>query len=72
MLLEIKLKYYNSAEKMGFNNPREAAYDCVNKVWLPAKEHRGRLVYGNNRIPYKRIASNIDHRNFVAQHYSPW
>jgi hypothetical protein len=72
MVLEIKLKHYNANLKIGFNSPREAAYDVTLGKWLPAKEHLGRLVYGNNRVPYKKIAENITHRNFIAQKYSPW
>lgn len=72
MQLEIKLKYYNSKEKIGFNNLRESVYDVSNKVWLPAKEHKGRLVYGNKRIPYKRIKSGIDSRDYIVQDFCPF
>jgi hypothetical protein len=72
MVQEIKLKYYNDDLKIGFNSPREAAYDVAAAQWLPANVHAGRLVYGNNRVPYKKIVSNITHRNFVAQNYTPW
>jgi hypothetical protein len=71
-MLEIKLKYYNSVLCIGFNNPRESVYDFNEKVWLPAKEHLGRLVYGNKRIPYKKIKNGIDTYNFLVQNYCPF
>lgn len=69
---EIILKYYNSHLKIGFNNAREAAYDVVTSKWLPAKEHLGRLVYGNKRVSYNTIVAGITHRNFIAQYYCPF
>ena len=60
---EIKLKYYNSTLKIGFNSIRDGVYDCKNKIWLSAREHKGRLVYGNQRIPYTRIKKAIDEIN---------
>jgi len=72
MTKEIVLNYYNEKEKIGFNNLREAAYDVLSEKWLPAKEHLGRLVYGNSRIPYKKIVSGISHRNFKVQEYCPF
>ena len=59
----IKLKYYNSSLQIGFNSIRDGVYDCKNKVWLSARVHKGRLVYGNNRIPYTRIKKGIDESN---------
>ena len=57
---EINFKYYNSTLQIGFNSIRDGVYDCKNKVWLPASVHSGRLVYGNQRIPYTRIKKGID------------
>ena len=71
MLLEIKLKYYNSDLKIGFNTWKQI-YDVKNKLWLEAKHHGGRVVYGNSRIPYKRIVEGIDARDFIAQAYCPF
>lgn len=71
MIQEIKLKYYNSTLRIGFNTWKEV-YDVKNEVWLPAKEHLGRLVYGNDRIPYKRIKAGLDKRDFIVQEYLPF
>lgn len=71
-MLEIKLKYYNSTLKIGFNDLRKEVYDCNKKEWLPAKYHLGRLVYGNERIPFKRIRKGVDSNNFIAQDYCPF
>lgn len=71
MLYEIKLKYYNSSLRIGFNTWKEI-YDCNSEMWLAAKEHKGRIVYGNNRVPYSKIKSGIDKRNFVVQQYLPF
>ena len=59
----INLKYYNSTLKIGFNFIRDGVYDFDNEVWLKAKVHKGRLVYGNKRIPYSRIKQGIDTKN---------
>lgn len=71
MTQQIKLKYYNSTLKIGFNTWKEI-YDCNAESWLPAKEHKGRVVYGNNRLTYAKIKSGIDKRNFVVQEYMPF
>lgn len=71
MQLEIKLKYYNSSLQIGLDDWRQV-YDVANGVWLQAKEHRGRLVYGNRRIPYLRIKAGIDKQNFIIQEYIPF
>lgn len=60
---EINLKYYNSTLNIGFNSIRKGVYDCNTNTWMKAKAHKGRLVYGNQRIPYKRIKQGIDGRN---------
>lgn len=65
------LKYYNSTLKIGFNRWREV-YDCNSEQWLKAKAHKGRLVYGNQRIPYTKIKSGIDIRNFEVNQYCPF
>lgn len=52
--LKINLKYYNSTLKIGLNNWREV-YVCSLEQWLKSKVHKGRLVYGNQRIPYTKI-----------------
>jgi hypothetical protein len=72
MLFEIKLKYYNSTLKIGFNNLREAVYDVSTDTWLSARVHQGRLVYGDKRIPFAKIRSGIDKRNYVVQQYCPF
>lgn len=59
----INLKYYNSSLGIGFNFPKEI-YDCNEERWIQSKVHAGRLVYGKNRIPYKRITKGIDKRDF--------
>jgi len=59
----INLKYYNSTLRIGFNFPKEV-YDCNEERWIQSKVHVGRLVYGKNRIPYRRIADGIDKRNY--------
>ncbi len=71
MQLEIRLKYYNSTLKIGLNSWRKI-YDCNTGLWVDAAEHKGRLVYGNKRIPYKRIKAGIDQRDFVIQEYLPF
>jgi hypothetical protein len=71
MLLEIKLKYYNSTLQMGFNNWRQV-YDCTNQKWVKASEHNGRVVYGNKRIPYSKIKKGIDIKDYVVQEYCPF
>ena len=71
MTSEIKLKFYNSKLQIGFNFPTEV-YDVVNKQWMKSKYHAGRIVYGEKRIPYKRIAAGIDKRNFIAQEFLPF
>lgn len=71
MTQEIKLKYYNSGLRIGFNTWKEV-YDVNTEVWLSAKEHKGRLVYGSKRIPYTRIKSGIDKRNFIVKEYLPF
>lgn len=58
MIEEIKLKYFNSKLNIGFNDWNRI-YDCNKHIWLESKEHKGRLVYGNNRIPYTKIKYNI-------------
>lgn len=65
------LKYYNSTLKIGFNNWREV-YDCKTEQWLKSSVHKGRLVYGNNRIPYTKIKAGIDKRNFEVKQYCPF
>ena len=60
---KIKLKYYNSTLQIGFNSIRNGVYDCKNNTWLSAREHKGRLVYVNQRIPYTRIKKGIDTKN---------
>lgn len=60
---EINLKYYNSSLQIGFNSIRDGVYDCKNERWLTAREHKGRLVYGNERIPYNHIKKGIDTKN---------
>ena len=60
---EINLKYYNSKLNIGFNSIRDGVMDCNTNSWLKAKEHKGRLVYGNQRIPYSKIKKGIDKRN---------
>lgn len=72
MVSEIKLKYYNEDLKIGFNSPREAAYNVATRQWLQSDVHAGRLVFGKNRVPYRRIVGGITHRDFVAQHYCPF
>lgn len=72
MLLEIRLKYYNSSLKIGFNNMRESVYDCNKKEWLTAKYHLGRIVYGKERLPYNRIKKGIDKSGVVVQEYCPF
>ena len=67
----MKLKYYNSTLKIGFNNWREI-YDCTSEKWLKSKVHKGRLVYGNERIPYTKIKSGIDTKNFEVKQYCPF
>ena len=67
----MKLKYYNSILKIGLNNWREV-YDCNADKWLKAKVHNGRLVYGNSRIPYKKIKSGIDKINFEIKEFCPF
>ena len=71
MLLEIKLKYYNSTAKIGFNTWREI-YDCKDQRWIKADYHLGRIVYGKERISYTKIKSGIDVNNFIAQQYCPF
>jgi len=71
MLLEIKLKYYNSSLKIGFNTWKQI-YDVKNKLWIEAKHHGGRVVYGSSRISYKKIVKGIDTSNFIAQNYLPF
>lgn len=71
MLLEIKLKYYNSTLKIGFNSWKKI-YDVENNVWIEAKEHSGRVVYGNNRLPYSKIKNGIDCFNLVVQQFCPF
>lgn len=71
MQQEIKLKYYNSTLQIGFNTWREI-YNVKANTWLPAKEHKGRIVYGNDRIPYPRIKAGIDRSNVVVQEYLPF
>lgn len=72
MTHEIKLKYYNSTLKIGFNDFKKEAYDCNCNCWLKAKYHLGRLVYGNVRIPYKRISNGIDKKDFTVQKFTPF
>lgn len=71
MIQEIKLKYYNSTLRIGFNTWKEV-YDVKNETWLEAKEHLGRIVYGKDRIPYKRIKKGLDKRDFIVQEYLPF
>ena len=71
MLLEIKLKYYNSTLKIGFNNWQQI-YDCAANCWIKATEHKGRLVYGSNRIPYSKIKKGIDTKDYVVQQFCPF
>ncbi len=59
----INLKYYNSTQNIGFNSIREGVLDCNTNTWLKAKVHKGRLVYGNQRIPYSKIKKGIDQKN---------
>lgn len=72
MILEIKLKYYNSKLSIGFNNLLKEVYDCNKKQWLPAKYHLGRLVYGSKRLPYSKIKQGIDKYDYIVQEYSPF
>lgn len=72
MIHEIKLKYYNSTMKIGFNDLKKEVYDCNSKSWLKANYHLGRLVYGSQRIPYKRISSGIDKKDFIVQIFIPF
>ena len=62
--MEIRLKHYNSNLKIGLNDWKEV-YDNNNGKWLPAKEHCGRLVYGNNRISYFLIKEGLDKKDFI-------
>lgn len=71
MQFEIKLKYYNSSMQIGLNDWRQV-YDCKTQTWLSAKEHKGRLVFGNNRIPYTKIKSGIDTKNYIVQEFLPF
>lgn len=71
MISEIKLKFYNDAEKVGFNDWREI-YCAEAKIWIKGYYHLGRLVYGSRRIPYKRIVKNITHRNYIVQEFIPF
>ena len=71
MLLEIKLKYYSSRLRLGFNNWREI-YDCNEQRWIKADYHLGRIVYGSSRLPYNKIKKQIDTNNFLAQQYCPF
>ena len=59
----INLKYYNSTLQIGFDSIRDGVYDCKNEVWLTAREHKGRLVYGNQRMPYTKIKKGINEIN---------
>ena len=65
------LKYYNSTLKVGFNTWREI-YDCKIEAWLKSSVHKGRLVYGKNRIPYTKIKKGIDKNNFLVKIYCPF
>jgi hypothetical protein len=67
----MKVKYYNSTMKIGFNNWREV-YDCNNEIWLKPSVHKGRLVYGRNRIPYTKIKKGIDKSNYNIEIYCPF
>ena len=71
MQLEIKLKYYNSNLRVGFNDIKQV-YDCNKKEWLKAYVHKGRLVYGKNYLPYTRIKSGVDQQNKIVQEYCPF
>lgn len=71
MLLKIKLKYYNSTLKIGFNNWQQV-YDVASNTWLKASEHKGRIVYGSNRIPYSKIKKGIDKKDYVVQEFCPF
>jgi hypothetical protein len=71
MLLEIKLKYYNSDLHVGFNTWREI-YDCNKKLWVKSEYHLGRVVYGKERLPYKKIVAGVDVNNFTVQEFCPF
>lgn len=68
---EIKVSFYNDIEKVGFNDWHEI-YCTKNNVWIKGYYHLGRLVYGSNRLPYKKIIKNITHKNYVVQEYLPF
>lgn len=68
----MKLKYYNSSLKIGFNSAREGVYDVENEEWLKPSVHKGRLVYGNNRIPYSLIKKGINKRNHIVKEFCPF
>lgn len=69
--MEIKLKYYNSNLGIGFNTWKEV-YNNKSEAWLTAKEHNGRIVYGNDRIPYTKIKLGIDIKDFIAKEDCPF
>lgn len=68
----MKLRYYNSNLQIGFNSIREEVYHLPSEKWLKAKVHKGRLVYGNERIPYTKIKKGIDQRNKIIKEYCPF
>jgi len=68
---EIKLKYYNSKLGIGFNDWR-IVYDVNKEQWLKCCYHKGRLVYGKERIPYTSIKRGIDKFDFIIQEFCPF
>lgn len=71
MIQEIKLKYYNSRLRIGFNDLRRV-YSTIEDRWLTARVHAGRLVYGNKYIPYSKIKKGIDRVNYSVPDYCPF
>ena len=69
MIQEIKIKYYNSTLKVGYNDFRKVYFE---DKWHDVKVHAGRLVYGTNRKPFSKLREGITHKNYVIQDYLPF
>lgn len=64
------VKHYNSTLKIGFNSWQEVY--SSDGVLIKPKEHFGRLVYTNKRIPLKRIVAGVDQHNFEIRFDYPF
>ena len=71
MIQEVKVKFYNKNLGIGYDDFRKDFSEKDN-TWHPVKVHAGRLVYGRDRKPFKKIRSGITNRDYTVRVFIPF